>query len=75
MQREWIRRAIRSILNPPLPTLGPAGGGPAAATAASVVRVVLEEPRQPLEVGAGLDEADDGDQGLGVDQRARTGRS
>ena len=35
----------------------------------SIVRIVLQESGQAVEVGAGLDEADDGDQGLGVDQR------
>src|SRR5437870_2127482 len=34
----------------------------------SIVRVVLQEPRQALEVGSALDEADHGYERLGVDQ-------
>src|SRR4051794_21703991 len=48
-------------------TLGPPGEE-AGARSPGFVREILEEPGELVEVGSGLDEADDGDEGLRVDQ-------
>ena len=62
----------------PGPTVDPLPDARARVRRRAVIRscgIVLEEPGEPVEVGAGLDEADDGDEGLGVDQGRRTAHS